>query len=226
MARILLNVADIRLRSRVNGPGLRSVVWVQGCTRRCRGCFNPHTHPHEKRHLFDPEQLGRELASLPDTDGITISGGEPFEQAPACATLASCVRATGQSVVVFTGYEFDYLQRCTMPVAKKLLASIDLLIAGPYVPQLASQGDLWRASTNQTIHLLTDRLRKAVGAISLRDPLVEVHADGRAMLMTGLPDERDRRWLNELAQLPREARTGLTAKGTSGFEKRQRSTRR
>ena len=87
MDKLFLNVADIQLRSRVNGPGLRSVIWVQGCTRGCPGCFNPHTHPHDPRHLLDPEALAQRLMRVPDTDGITLSGGEPFEQAAACAVL-------------------------------------------------------------------------------------------------------------------------------------------
>ena len=97
MSEMLLNIADIRHRSEVNGPGLRSVVWVQGCSRRCLGCINPHTHAHEPVKLLDPQYLARKLVDITDTVGITLSGGEPFEQARGCAILAETVKAAGKS---------------------------------------------------------------------------------------------------------------------------------
>ena len=201
MPEVVLNVADIRLQSQVNGPGLRSVVWVKGCTIGCPGCFNPHTHPHTKKHLFDAEKVGRFLAQVPDTDGITISGGEPFEQAEACAVLAAAVRSSGRSVMVFTGYRFEYLQESTEFSVKRFLATIDLLVAGPYVERLRSSGALWRGSTNQTVHLLTGRLAKAVHTFSASGPVVEATADGNGLSLTGFPDSQDRCWLERLAQV-------------------------
>ncbi len=201
MSEILLNVADIRLRSKVNGPGLRSVVWVQGCTIGCPGCFNPHTHPHTTRYLLDPQKLGRLLAQVPETDGITISGGEPFEQAKASAVLAAAVRSSGRSVMVFTGYRFEYLQESTEFSVKRFLATIDLLVAGPYVERLRGDGTFWRGSTNQTFHLLTGRLANAVHTFSAGGPVVEATADGNGLSFTGFPDSQDRCWLERLAQV-------------------------
>ncbi len=196
----LLNVADIRCRSQVNGPGIRSVVWVQGCTLGCPGCFNPHTHLHEKRHLFEPQALGRHLARAPKADGITLSGGEPFEQAEACAILAETVRELGLSVMVFTGYPFHKLQESEQSSVKGLLKAVDLLIAGPYVERLKTKGTLWQASANQTIHLLTDRLADAVASVSPNNPVAEIICDGVAFEATGFPDVDDQRWLEDLAK--------------------------
>ena len=198
MSDILLNVADIQRRSRVNGPGVRSVVWVQGCTIGCPGCFNPHTHAHEKRHLIDPRQLGRDLARLPGTDGITLSGGEPFEQAAACTVLAETIRSAGHSVMAFTGYRFDVLRKCPTPAVQRLLGTIDLLVAGPYVADLEGDGALWRGSTNQTVHALTDRLAAAIDTDPETAPAVEITLDGKNLTATGFPEPQDRHWLDQL----------------------------
>ena len=198
MAKILLNVADILDRSRSNGPGLRSVVWVQGCTIRCPGCFNPHTHPHKPVRLIDPRRLADRLLRIPDTDGITISGGEPFEQARACAMLAQAIHQGGRSVMVFTGYYVEYPAAAPLASVRRLLGSIDLLIAGPYVKALAGTVDQWRSSSNQTIHALTDRYRDQLGSAMSTEPMVEIATDGASRMETGFPDARDRRWIDEI----------------------------
>ena len=199
MAKLLLNVNAIQDRSRVNGPGVRSVVWVQGCTIGCPGCFNPHTHPHEKRYLFDPEVLGHCLASIPGTSGLTLSGGEPFEQARACTILAEVVRTAGRSVMVFTGYPYELLCSSAQPDIQRLLRAVDLLIAGPYVEALKTDGTLWRASRNQTVNVLTERLADAVRRHPAGGPTVEIIADGRVQASTGFPEPEDNTWLAQLA---------------------------
>lgn len=199
MADILLNVAHIRRRSRVNGPGVRSVVWVQGCTICCPGCFNPDTHPHKPVKLLDPRQLAEELLAIPDTEGITLSGGEPFEQAEACAILTETIRKAGPSVMVFTGCPYEHLQESEDPSVQRFLASIDLLVAGPYVERLKIDVDRWRASSNQQILALTDRYADLVKSGLSEEAVVEVSADGGVLSFTGFPDRKDLRWLRELS---------------------------
>jgi anaerobic ribonucleoside-triphosphate reductase activating protein len=196
MSEILLNVADIRHRSQVNGPGTRSVVWVQGCRRNCPGCINPHTHEHKPVKLLDPEQLGRQLATIEDTIGITISGGEPFEQATACAILAETVKAAGKTVMVFTGFMFKELTQSPEAAVQRFLRAIDLVIAGPYVQELKCESRFWRASSNQTVHFLTD----SHGANPDEDsPVVEVTTDGAHLLFTGFPAQEDLTWFDQLS---------------------------
>ena len=121
MGDVLLNVADVLNRSRSNGPGLRSVVWVQGCTINCPGCFNPHTHSHEPVKLLDPEELGRKLLEISSAEGLTVYGGEPFEQAEACAILLDTYRATGRSAMVYSGYPYETLSASTLPAVQHML---------------------------------------------------------------------------------------------------------
>lgn len=197
MSEILLNAADIRHRSEVNGPGIRSVVWVQGCRRDCPGCFNPHTHPHTPVKLFDPKWLGQQLIEVEDTIGVTISGGEPFEQAEACALLAETVKEAGKTVMVFTGFPFEELKDAREPAVQRFLRTIDLIVAGPYVRELKCESKMWRASSNQTVHFLN-------GSSILEDdlmeaPVMEIKADGNTFSYTGFPDSEDLTWFDQLS---------------------------
>lgn len=200
MTDIFLNVADVRHRSQVNGPGLRSVVWVQGCSRKCPGCINPHTHAHKPVKLLDPEELGHKLANIKDTIGITMSGGEPFEQAQACAILAETIKAAGKSVMVFTGFSFEELKESTEPSVRRFLKTIDLIIAGPFVQELKCESKFWRASSNQTVHFLNGKTEDAVESEQTERAVIEVKADGDSFSYTGFPDQEDLTWFDELGK--------------------------
>lgn len=143
-------------RSRANGPGTRAVVWVQGCSLGCPGCFNPQTHACSGGEIIPVEELFQRIAGLgPEVEGLTISGGEPFQQREAVAALLARIRReTNLSVMVFTGHTWAELQ--TMPQAGGLLAGVDVLIAGRYVAAERVARGL-RGSANKTVHLLTPR---------------------------------------------------------------------
>ena len=187
MAEELLNVASVRPRTRTNGPGWRAAVWVQGCTLRCPGCFNPETHEHAARSFWNPEALAERLMDGP-VEGVSILGGEPFEQAAACARLARRARELGGSVVTYSGYTHRFLARSRLPAVQRLLAATDLLIAGPYVAAQATDGTGWHGSSNQELLFLTDRYDARVLAEARSEPIVEVWADGRTASWSGIPD--------------------------------------
>jgi anaerobic ribonucleoside-triphosphate reductase activating protein len=189
MGDLYLNVSAIRQRSRVNGPGLRNAVWVQGCMIRCPGCFNPATHAHNANTLFDPELLADQLAL--DVEGVTILGGEPFEQAAACALFARRARELGASVVTYSGYTTAYLRAADAPEVHQLLAATDLLIAGPFVERRAHDGRGWHGSSNQEFVYLTSRYDDKVREQFDTVPLVEARADGVTMDWTGIPGVED-----------------------------------
>jgi anaerobic ribonucleoside-triphosphate reductase activating protein len=183
----LLNVAAVRLRTRTNGPGWRAAVWVQGCSIRCSGCFNPATHEHAARRLWVPEELAERMMSA-EVQGITLLGGEPFEQAAATARLARRARALGGSVVTYSGYTAAYLRRSALPEVQELLAATDLLIAGPFISTKPTDGRGWHGSTNQEFVFLTDRYDDRIRAQFDEAPVVEVWADGRVADWSGIPD--------------------------------------
>lgn len=150
-----LNIMGYVEDSEVNGPGCRAVVWVQGCSRECPGCFNPSSWPFEVNQLVSIDSLVQQILSNPRTQGVTFSGGEPFWQAPALAELARRVKAAGLNVLSFTGFTLKQLQSPDAPDgAQDLLAQLDLLIDGPYVESLAIHcPDSLVSSSNQRVHV-------------------------------------------------------------------------
>ncbi len=147
--------------SRANGPGGRAVIWVQGCTLQCPGCFNPETHSVEGGEEVSVSDLFDRIVALGEIiEGITVSGGEPLQQRPSLLALLRRVRReTALSVLIFTGYAWEEIQQ--MPGAEALLSRVDVFIAGRYDPtqQFAPENEnrFLRSSTNQTAHTLTDR---------------------------------------------------------------------
>lgn len=152
----VLRVHNFLPFSHANGPGVRAVVWVQGCSLGCPGCFNPATHSFAGGELVAVGDLFRRMAVLGNAiEGITVSGGEPLQQQrPLLALLQRVQRETSLSVLLFTGYTWEEIQQ--MPNAAALRAYVDVLIAGRYDASQRLAHDL-RGSANQTVHLLTDR---------------------------------------------------------------------
>ena len=152
-----LKIHTIVARSRANGPGWRTVVWVQGCTLNCPGCFNPQTHDPGAGRRMSVDQVLAQIDAADDIDGLTITGGEPLQQVPAVTRLLEAVRRrTPLSIVLFTGYTFEHVLR--RPDAEAMLACIDVLVAGPYDSRQPA-GTRMLGSSNQTVHLLTDTYR-------------------------------------------------------------------
>ena len=142
--------------SRANGPGPRAVVWVQGCSLACPGCYNPATHAHAGGEVASVHDIFERITALSDSiQGVTISGGEPLQQLRPVLRLLRRLRAeTPLSVLMFSGYRWDEIRR--MPDANELLSCLDVLIAGRYDDRLRVAKSL-RGSSNKTVHFLTPR---------------------------------------------------------------------
>lgn len=139
-------------RSRANGPGTRFVVWFQGCTLGCPGCFNPTTHA-AGGELTDTGALLARIAAA-RVDGLTLSGGEPMQQAPAALELLLGARRLGLSTLMFSGYTLDELRGQALGPA--VLAHLDVLVDGRYRAG-ERLGDGLRGSANQQLRLLSAR---------------------------------------------------------------------
>ena len=155
-----LRVHAIEPRARANGPGTRFTIWVQGCSLGCPGCFNPTTHPDAQGDDTDIEELvGQIEAAAVHIEGITVSGGEPFEQPQGLLALLQAVRdRTNLSIVVFSGFSRREIER--LDLGSELLATIDVLVDGRYVAARRLASGL-RGSSNQSIHVLSDRYDRA-----------------------------------------------------------------
>lgn len=156
-----LNIMGYVDESEVNGPGSRAVVWVQGCHRACRGCFNPESWSFEINQLISVDELAQKILSNPRNTGVTFSGGEPFWQAPALTELAKKVKAAGLNVMSFTGFTLERLQAEYAPAcAQALLEQLDLLIDGAYIEALAVHlPDSPVSSSNQRLHIFNPTLQ-------------------------------------------------------------------
>ena len=201
----------IEPRSRANGPGARYVIWFQGCTLGCAGCFNPSTHADSGGQLRPVSELLRELAavvraegsggseegeagaasgasgakasarSAPRIEGLTLSGGEPMQQAEAAAELLAGARALGLSTLVFSGYTREEI--ALLPHGPEALASIDVLVDGRY-RSTERLGEGLRGSRNQRILLLSERYTLAdVEATPVAE--IRIARDGQ-LVLTGV----------------------------------------
>jgi anaerobic ribonucleoside-triphosphate reductase activating protein len=153
-----LNLSAFLERSKANGPGERSVVWVQGCPIHCTGCFNPDTWTFAPRKMVDVRELADRILAVEGIEGVTFSGGEPFAQAAALAELGTIIAAGGLNIVIFTGYTLAELEGGVQPDCKQLLAICDLLVAGPFIAEQRCHLPL-RGSANQQLIFQTEKLR-------------------------------------------------------------------
>ncbi len=147
----MLRLAGIAENSIVDGPGLRFVLFAQGCPHRCPGCHNPETWPDEGGFTASPETILAAIRQDPLVRGVTLSGGEPFAQAGAFAPLAAALRAAGYEVASYTGYTFEELLQSGTPEQRELLQNLDVLIDGPYLQAEKSLELAFRGSRNQRI---------------------------------------------------------------------------
>jgi anaerobic ribonucleoside-triphosphate reductase activating protein len=184
----LLNIAATCAATHALGPGMRAVVWVQGCPHRCQGCIAPDWIPLRLARLVRPEILAEELLSHAAVTGLTFSGGEPMLQAAGLARLVQHARQERPlSLICFSGFTLEQLRHDPPgPGVADLLGEIDVLIDGLYIAAANDNRGL-RGSTNQRIHYLTDRLtaEDCDFAGGLRQ--VEIQVGSGQALLVGVP---------------------------------------
>lgn len=134
----------------VDGPGLRFVLFVQGCSHRCPGCHNPETHDPSGGKWASAEQLLAEIKKNPLLTGVTLSGGEPFEQAAALTPLARRIRESGLELAAYSGCTFEQLAAGS-PEQRELLSLCQVLVDGPFVQAERSLTLWFRGSKNQRV---------------------------------------------------------------------------
>ncbi len=144
-----MRIAGIVNDSIVDGPGLRLAIFAQGCPHHCPGCHNPESHDFAGGSDMDTEKIIARMDANPLLDGITLTGGEPFEQPDACRILADAAHARGLNVWAYSGYTFEQL--CAVPEKRRLLEACDVLVDGPFLLAERSLDLRFRGSKNQRV---------------------------------------------------------------------------
>lgn len=153
MVKTIRLAAEIQPDSILDGEGIRTIIWTQGCSHNCFGCQNPQTHSFEGGFLKDIEELKAELKSLEYQDGITLSGGDPLFQIDACLEISKYAKSIGLNVWCYTGFLFEDLLEMSKKNKKllQLLETIDVLVDGPFLLEQKSYDVVFRGSKNQRI---------------------------------------------------------------------------
>ena len=146
-----LKISGIIRESIVDGPGIRFVVFAQGCPHHCEDCHNPQTWSFDGGNDITVEKIMDEVKKDQLISGITLSGGEPFCQPDEMAKLAAVAQAQGLDVITYTGYIYEDLLEMSKasPNIMEFLKQINVLVDGPFITALKSYEIKFKGSSNQ-----------------------------------------------------------------------------
>lgn len=174
------------------GPGKRIGIWFQGCSLRCKGCLSPDTWQVKDNNITVEQLLDQITQWLPLADGITISGGEPFEQPEALSALVRGIKLrTDADILVYSGYRWDDIEEHVSQMAPY----IDALISEPFKVELA-QTQMLKGSDNQQLHMLTPlgeaRFTSYQRSTTPKDKVLDLAFDETGRLfLAGVPERDD-----------------------------------
>lgn len=157
----MINLSGIAGDSIVDGPGIRTTFFGQGCPHHCPGCHNPETWDFSGGTPWEEAALVELVKKNPLCRAVTFSGGEPFAQAEGFARLGKLLKAAGYEVASYTGYTFEQLLSGTK-AQRELLETIDVLIDGPFLLEERSLELNFRGSCNQRVLNVPESLRQGI----------------------------------------------------------------
>ncbi len=145
--------ADLQTDSIVDGPGLRAVLWTQGCNHHCKGCQNPQTWDFNGGGLVPIDMVKEAIDELEYQDGITFSGGDPMYQVEACNIIADYAIKKGLNIWVYTGFTYEEIIELSKKnkIYKEFLSKIDVLVDGRFILKERDLSLLFRGSKNQRL---------------------------------------------------------------------------
>ena len=159
--------SSLQSDSIVDGEGIRTVIWTQGCSHHCKGCHNEITWSFDDGFLEDIEEVKKELKNLKGQDGITLSGGDPFFQIEACLEIAKYAKQINLNVWCYTGFTFEQLLVMSKSNKNiiKFLENIDVLVDGRFIVEERSLDLKYKGSKNQRILNVKKSLEKKEAVI-------------------------------------------------------------
>ncbi len=150
---VRLAMPDIQEDSIVDGEGIRSVIWFQGCPHHCKECHNPETWDFAGGVEVAIDDIKKQIDELEFQAGVTFSGGDPMSQVEGLVELAKYVKEKGMNVWVYTGYLYEDLVKMgeKNPSYDEVFNYIDVLVDGPFMIDLKSFDVAFRGSSNQRL---------------------------------------------------------------------------
>lgn len=155
-----VHVAGIMENSIVDGPGMRAVLFLQGCPHHCKGCHNPETWDINSKNaeIVTVKELGDRILNIRHINRLTISGGEPFMQPLACVELINCLQdqrckqnKAPYHIMAYTGYTWEELYASKNLDIVEFLKLVDILVDGPFIEKKKTLNMRFRGSKNQRI---------------------------------------------------------------------------
>ncbi len=169
--------ADLQTDSIVDGPGLRAVLWTQGCGHHCKGCQNPQTWDFKGGGLVPIDMVLEAIDELEYQDGLTFSGGDPMYQVEACNIIADYAIKKGLNIWVYTGFTYEEIVELAKKkkAYKDFLSKIDVLVDGRFVLKERDLNLLFRGSKNQRLIDMKKTLEKGEVVLFDEDEYNEVN---------------------------------------------------
>lgn len=175
--------------SELLGPGKRVELWLHGCQKNCRGCIaRQHNSAAAPMLSLSTRAVLDYVLKDSKTEGITISGGEPFLQGEALLELVKMLHQKNRGIILYSGYTYEELLSGSLE--REILKYTDVLIDGPYIEEL-DDGKPYRGSSNQRIHHLTERYRSFYED-SMRKRECRIEQKGIYFTLTGIPDSQSK----------------------------------
>lgn len=187
-----INIAHIEPESYIYAPEKQFVIWMQGCSIHCKGCWNTEMWSFEKKQLLKIDDIIAQISKIDNLKGVAFIGGEPFDQSKELLYFVSKLKKNKLGVTIYTGYEKKQLND---NIKKDILKNTDLLISGRYIEKLRNINLKWIGSENQNIDYLTDFYTKQQND-NANYCEINISENG-AITMLGFPDDKLTKTLNQ-----------------------------
>jgi len=190
---LMIRVARVLDKTTIFGPGWRTAIWVQGCNLACPGCWNKDLWPKKGGEDMPIKKLYERIISNELTEGITLLGGEPLQQADTLLPFLKLIKNAGKSIFLYTGYELKELDDLQLECIK--LA--DIVVSGRYIEEKRDLNLTWRGSSNQKVEFLSDRYSSDDMGKGVRELEIHIKKDG-SIGVFGYPDEVNATWFPQM----------------------------
>lgn len=191
-----INIYNIVKSTKVLGPGNRYAIWFQGCHKKCKGCLAPDSRVFHTKNLVTITSIIEDIKKNPEISGITISGGEPFEQKKELLKLLIEIKKLNLNIIVYTGYTVDKLAENHKNV--EILQLIDLIIDGEYIEELDFDEPL-RGSKNQSLCYFSEvgeSLAKEIEDLKERE--MEIEISNGNIFFIGIPNSKQKKSFSKI----------------------------